>query len=904
MQKFLVLTMGLLFASLSLLAQPASDDIQNQSKSDSTLSAKMRRIYYTERIVGHAPNVDGLLDDDCWNQVDWATDYIQLDPTAGVPPTQQTAFKVLYDEKYLYVGFRCYDTEPSKVVRRMSRRDGFEGDWIELNLDSYFDKRSAFSFTTSASGVKGDEFVSNNGNNWDPSWNPIWLTKTQVDSLGWTAELRIPLSQIRYANKEEQTWGIQTTRRDFRTQSRSVWQPVSQNDLGNWVSSFGELRGLTGIKPQKQIEIQPYVVAQTETFEKQEGNPFATGNSNKISGGLDGKIGVTSDLTLDFTVNPDFGQVEADPGALNLDGYRIFFSERRPFFVENRNLFDYQYAFAEAGGPFTSDNLFYSRRIGQAPHGNPVLGNLGDTEYADVPVNTTILGAAKFSGKTKNGLGIGILESITAKELATIDRNGSRDKVVVEPLSNYFVGRATQDFNEGQTVLGGIFTATNRDLDGTGLENSLHRSAFSGGIDFVHWWKKRTYFLSINGIFSNVNGSQAAITNTQRAFEHLFQRPGAKHVEVDSTATSLFGHGGTVKVGRLNSNWKFETGVTWRSPQLELNDLGFMTNADEINYFLWTGYRFTKPFAIFRFMQINYNHWSRWDFGGRNLYQAVNMNTHMQFKNYWFLGGGLTYENLDISNNALFGGPALRRSRGLAPWVYIQTDQRKAIRFNLNGQFARGFDRDEPHTVRYNEYSIGMTVQPSNAINFTVAPDYTNFGRKVQSVSSDVFQGQDRYIAGEVDQRTLSMTVRLNYSITPDITLQYYGQPFISRGQYKNFKYITDPLAKNFYDRFAFYDTDQISFNTENETYVIDEDRNEQVDYTFGKPDFNTMQFRSNLVARWEYVPGSELFLVWSQSNFNFGDPNKELLPSLGEDLFAQKPHNIFLIKLTYRFLP
>ncbi|MFN7118655.1 MAG: DUF5916 domain-containing protein, partial [Saprospiraceae bacterium] len=563
MQKFPILLVGMLFAALSAFAQPSVPP-------DSALVSRAKKVYYTERVASHAPLVDGLLNDECWNQVEWGSDYIQLDPTEGVPPTQQTAFKILYDDKYLYLAFRCYDTEPEKIVRRMSRRDGFEGDWVEFNLDSYFDKRSAFSFTTSVSGVKGDEFVSNNGNNWDPSWNPIWLTRTNVDSLGWTAETRIPLSQIRYANKEEHVWGIQTTRRDFRQQSRSVWQPISQNDMGNWVSNFGELRGLKGIKPQKQIEIQPYVVAQTETFEKQTGNPFATGTKSSVSGGLDGKIGVTSDLTLDFTVNPDFGQVEADPGALNLDGYRIFFSERRPFFVENRNLFDYRYASAEAGGPFSSDNLFYSRRIGQAPHGQ---AHANPGEFANSPLNTTILGAAKFSGKTKTGLGIGILESVTAREVAEIDNSGERRTEVVEPLTNYFVGRVTQDFKEGQTVLGGIFTATNRDLAGTGL-NFLHRSAYSGGVDFVHWWKKRTYFISVNGIFSNVSGSREAITNTQRAFEHFFQRPGAKHVAVDTNATALFGHGGNIKIGRLNRNWKFETGVTWRSPELELNDLG------------------------------------------------------------------------------------------------------------------------------------------------------------------------------------------------------------------------------------------------------------------------------------------------------------------------------------------
>ena len=868
-------------------------------QNDTTSIAK-KKSYTTTRITGKPPMIDGQLNDEAWNQVEWGGDFVQLQPYEGEAPSQKTSFKILYDDKFLYIGFRCFDTEPDKVVKRMSRRDGFEGDWVEVNIDSYNDKRSAFSFTTSVSGVKGDEFISDNGNNWDESWNPIWFTKTKLDDQGWTAETKIPLSQIRYGKKDEHTWGLQFTRRDFRANSRSTWQPVSQNDAGNWVSNFGELKGLKGVAAQKQIEIQPYAVAQMESFEKVEGNPFATGTDSRLNVGLDGKVGVTGDLTLDFTINPDFGQVEADPGALNLDGFRIFFSERRPFFIENRNLFDYRFGSAEAGGSFTDDNLFYSRRIGQSPHHYP---SLGDNEHADVPVNTTILGAAKFSGKTKKGLGIGILESITARETAVIDFHGERREEVVEPLTNYFVGRFTQDFNEGQTVIGGILTNVYRDLEDPNLVNGLHESAFSGGIDITHWWKDRTYFLTFNSVFSNVNGSTEAILNTQTAFEHYFQRPDASHLKIDSTATSLTGQGGTLKVGRLNKNWMFETGTTWRSPQLELNDLGFMVNADEINYFLWTGYRFTDPFSIFQRLQINYNHYSNWDFGGNHLYLAFNTNAHATFNNFWRLGGGLTHEVKDISNNALFGGPALRRSKGLGFWSYLSTDQRKAVYFFFNVRQGLGFDPDEPNTVRNRNYSVSINVQPSNALNFSIRPSYNINKRKIQNVSSTTINNETRYVTGTVDQRTLSVTARLNYSITPNLTIQYYGQPFISRGRYNDFKYITDPLARNFYDRFEVYDEASISFDEAEDRFSVDENKDGSVDYSFGNPDFNFMQLRSNLVARWEYVPGSELFLVWTQSNTVSGSPEDALLQSIRDNLFSKKPQNIFLIKWTYRFL-
>ncbi|MEN0005146.1 MAG: DUF5916 domain-containing protein, partial [Bacteroidota bacterium] len=540
-----------------------------------------------------------------------------------------------------------------------------------------------------------------------------------------------------------------------------------------------------------------------------------------------------------------------------------------------------------------------SRRIGRSPHGSP---NLSEGEYADIPGQTTILGAAKFSGKTKNGLGVGILETVTAEERAVIDRGGDRSEEVVEPLSNYFVGRLTQDFREGQTVVGGIFTATNRFLDGTGLDD-LHRSAYSGGVDLLHQWKDRTYFVSFNGIFSRVNGSEEAILNTQTAFEHYFQRPDADYLSVDSTATSLLGHGGTIKAGKMAGNWNFEGGVTWRSPELELNDIGFMINADEINHFFWTGYQWNEPFSVFRNMNLNYNHYARWDFGGNNLYQAVNTNIGMMFNNFWRFGTGVTYEHRDISNRALFGGPALRRSKGFANWYFLSTDNRKKVQFNLNATIARGFERNAPRTVAFQSYSLGVTIQPLDAFNISIRPGYNQNQRKVQYVTDREYQGETRYIAGTVDQQTMSVTVRFNLNITPNFTIQYYGQPFISRGRYTKFKYITDPQADFFYDRIYEYSDNEIFFDAESEEYFVDENRDGEADYSFGDPDFNFMQLRSNLVARWEYIPGSEIFLVWAPGITNSEDPRKGLIESWRDGLFTQQPENIFLIKATYRFL-
>ena len=315
--------------------------LSNFTNAQNSSTTYEKRSYTTKKIIDKKiPVVDGVLDEDAWGLVEWTTDYIEFEPDVGTPPTEQTKMKIIYDDKNLYIAFKCYQADPSTIEKRMGRRDDFPGDWVEINIGSYNDDRTAFSFTASVSGVKGDEFISDNGN-FDTSWNPIWYLGTQIDDDGWTAEMRIPLSQLRFGNEQEQVWGLQSTRRYFNNEERSVWQPIPANPPG-WVSEFGELRGLIGLKPQKQLEIQPYTVAQLDTYEAQAGNPFRDGSDAKITGGLDAKIGITNDLTLDLTINPDFGQVDADPGAIALDGFEIFFQERRPFFVENKNVFDFR----------------------------------------------------------------------------------------------------------------------------------------------------------------------------------------------------------------------------------------------------------------------------------------------------------------------------------------------------------------------------------------------------------------------------------------------------------------------------------------------------------------------------------------------------------------------------------
>jgi hypothetical protein len=858
----------------------------------------VKKKYFTKQLSSTV-TLDGIPNEEAWNGVEWGGDFIQWQPNEGKPPSQQTNFKIIYDEKYLYIAYKCHDLAPDSIVKRLGRRDEFPGDWIEINIDSYHDLRTAFSFTLSVSGVRGDEFVSNE-NKWDVNWNPIWFSKTHVDNEGWTAEVKIPFSQLRYNNDPEKIWGFQITRRLFRKEEHSFWQYIPQSS-GVWVSRFGELHGLKNIPMHRQVEIAPYVITQADKYKKEPGNPFAKGFDKRLAAGVDGKFAVTNDLILDFTINPDFGQVEADPSQVRIDGFQNFFDERRPFFIESRNIFNYQLTGSEAGGDYDADLLFYSRRIGSSPHGYP---NTNNGEYVKFPQNTSILGAAKFSGKTKNGLSIGILESITEREMATIDNGSQKRKEVVEPLTSYFVGRLQKDIKAGNTIIGGIITGVNRE---NGLNDILNRNAYSGGMDFLHYWKNRTWYIRGNIVFSHVQGSKGAILNTQTAFEHLFQRTDASEVSVDSSRTSLTGMGGTIRFGKAGGKtgkwgqvFKFETGVTLRSPGLELNDIGFMLTSNEINHFTWAGLHFQKPFSIFRSARLNYNHWSRWDYSGKFIFQAFNVNSNATFKNNWQSGTGLTWAVFGISNNALRGASAIRRLPGLGHSFFVTTDYRKKVYANLNVSNFWGFK----NLMKTNDVSLSISLQPLDAFRIILSTSYSYYWRKQDQFVSNVnYNNIIRSIVGEVKQKTLRFTARLSYNITPDLTLQYYGQPYITRPLYNHFAYVANPLAKKSEDRFYVFNSSQISFS--NGEYFVDENSDGTSDYSFSKPDFNFVQFRSNLIVRWEYRAGSELYLVWSQSNSPdaFDDLNSPITKSLFNNAFAEQSRNIFLIKWTYRFL-
>ncbi|MFA6125777.1 MAG: DUF5916 domain-containing protein [Bacteroidales bacterium] len=855
-------------------------------------AATAKRQYQAVKLKQQVPVIDGRLDETLWQTIEKGGQFIEFEPYEGHQPSQKTEFAITYDDNNLYVAYWALDSSPDSISRRLTRRDEIDGDMVGINIDSYYDKRTAFGFFVSASGVKMDMLTSNDGMSEDKTWDPNWYAATAINDQGWTAEMRIPLSQLRFSDKENRIWGIEVYRLLFRKGELSQWQIFPRTAPGS-VHLFGELTGISDIKPRRQVDVTPYAVVSGEKFEKEEGNPYATGKDFKYSGGLDAKIGVTNNLTVDLSVNPDFGQVEADPSEVNLTAFETFFAEKRPFFVEGRNILSMPLMLGD--GDLANENLFYTRRVGRRPQLYP---SLRDGEYARVPEFSKILGAAKISGRTENGWSVGLLESVTAEEKAEIDYNGEKRTETVEPLTNYLIGTLRKDMNDGNTVISGMVTSTNRKLDATTIDQ-LHSGAYSAGVDFTQYFKDKTYMLMVKSYISQVTGTPDVITQTQMSSARYYQRPDADHLHLDTTRTSLFGNGGTLFFGKLgNAPLQWGWFLSWKTPGVEINDVGYMRSADNILPIFWAGYRFTKPFWIFRSVSLNTNHWTGFDLGLNYQGYGGNINANASFKNMWELGAGLNWDTQTIETSLLRGGPAFQTPSRLAPWIYIGTDQRKKLSLNLNGygnRYAEGH-------ASMKGLQVSLNYKPINALSISVSPNFTSSYSNLQYIEQNSYGSEPRYIFGSINQTVLGVSLRINLTLTPTLTIQYWGQPFMASGLFSDLKYITNPMADTYSDRYHVYTAEQLSCFQADGYCDVDENMDKIADYTISYPDFNVKEFKSNLVVRWEYRPGSVVFLVWSQGrsgydaygDFSFGRDFKSLTNI--------QPRDILLVKFSYRF--
>ena len=844
-------------------------------------------------------SIDGLLEEKVW-QDEGCSDFVQSDPTDGAEPTEKTEVWVAYDEKSLYVAARLYDSQPELITCQLGRRDDFvDSDWFIFAVDPYYDRRSGYQFAVNPAGSIVDWTLYNDEWN-DTTWDGVWEGKALIDEEGWTVEIRIPYNQLRFPKKDEYVWGVNFRRVIKRKNEKVGFIWVPKEDSG-YVSRFAKLVGIQGIRPGRHIEFLPYSVGQAQFSPEEPGNPFETGNKYLGNAGFDLKIGLKSNLTLDTTVNPDFGQVEVDPAVINLSDFESYFSEKRPFFIEGSNIFDqfgYGGATSNANINWSSPSFFYSRRVGRAPQ-----GYVDQDGYVNFPDRSKILGAFKLTGKIGEGWNIGFINALIAREYAKIDSGGERFKEEVEPFSYYGVLRALKEFNEGKQGLGFIATSVVRDLSNENLESILNKNAFSLAVDGWSFLdKNKTWVLGgwLGG--TRVEGSQSAILELQQSSLHYYQRPDATHVEVNEEATSLSGWGGRFYVNKQKGQFLFNAAFGALSPGFDPNDVGFQSAiSDKINAHLLLGYYWPHPGKVFRNWLIFGGPFRNYDFGGNRTWDGYLLDIEGQFLNYWNFVTMLAYNPQTFSNTLTRGGPLALIPSGYEIDFQISTDSRKPIVISTyQGYYSRPTDG-------YSWSSdVSLRWKPRTNISFSFGPGYYVRKSSIQWVTRvvDPLMTETfgtRYIFAGFFQRMLSSTIRLNWTFNPKLSLQLYLQPLLAVGEYDQFKELAGP-KKYEYNLFG-EDGSTISYSDADEEYTADPDGpGPAADFSFGNPDFNFKSLRGTIVLRWEYLPGSILYFVWTQNRADYSNPGDfNFSRDLG-DLFTAPGDNIFLIKVSYRW--
>jgi len=840
--------------------------------SDSTVNrlAGIKKVYYATRI-DKRPKIDGKLNDACWETGIWSGEFIQQIPNQGKSPSQQTEIKILYDNNNLYVGFKCHDKGPGEIRPILSRRDEMSGEIAGIAFDSYFDKQTAYEFNVAASGQKVD-LVHLGAYKWDFNWDAVWDGKAQVLDSIWTSELKIPFSQIRFAPGKEQVWGMHVWRWVDRLKEESQWKLIPI-DAPAMVYLFGELRGIEGVKSKVNYEFLPYLTARFNPDTDLE-------NKTTFGYGLNGKVGLNSGLTLDYAINPDFGQVEADPSVLNLTSYEVFYDEKRPFFLEGNSILDFSIG---------EDMLFYSRRIGHAPSYNP---DLDENQTLKMSENTPILSALKLTGKTNNGLSVGVVQSFTARENATIYTGDTSEKMAVEPFSSYMVGRLKQDFNQGNTVLGGMVTSTFRTIKDDHLV-FLPKSALAGGIDFQHNWMKRKYFLDFKGFFSDIRGEKDAISRLQQSSVHFYHRADADHLEYDPDRTSLSGWGGLLQGGKRSGKFRATGSLNWRSPGVDLNDVGYLYQADLVEQMVNLTYKVNIPRGMIRSYFVEFEQQHDWSYGGESTLDRFKLHGYVQFKNLWNMHLNLKrYYNI-IDTRELRGGPSLNKDGYNDFELFVQSNSVKDL-FVGFGPRVRYYSDKVSKTELFTTYlrwQISDRFSITSRTTFDHTIDHHQFVTRTKNLANET-----KYLVGTIDRNTISSTLRFEYFISPEISIQYYGNPYASIGTYSNFREVADSKNKSLDLRYQKLD----HYLKPNNYYLMEKDGVSQ--YSIKNPDFNFQELNSNLVGRWEFRPGSTLYLVWTNSRSAYSDNLDQSIWGSFGDIFNTKSQNVFMVKFSYWF--
>ena len=874
-----------------------------QSGADTTRTAHATR----PRMIAAERNgpivLDGRLDESGWSASTPATGFRQNEPNEGQPATQPTEVRILYDDVALYIGARMYDSLGARGVRPyLTRRDQQnDGDYLEIIFDTFHDHSGRTIFQINPASVKTDAGQASSFA--DPSWDPVYEAVAGIDSVGWTAELRIPLAQLRFSRDTAQIWGLQIWRYVDRLNEYSMWSFWRKDESGG-APNFGHLEGIRITERARGIELLPYVVSRAAYVPFRagdEGNPFRDESEYTLRVGGDLKALLTSNITLDLTVNPDFGQVELDPAVVNLTAFETSFSEKRPFFVEGSGLFSFGGLNCYFCSNVSSMSLYYSRRIGRQPRGSPP----GTYEYLDRPDNATILGAAKITGRTRGGYQIGLVDAVTKSEEADLAfSGGGREEREVEPLTNYFVGRVRKNFDAGRGFIGAIATSTVRRFREDYLRQTMPDHSEAVGVDWEMWWKDRRYRIMSNVAVSNVSGDPNVIQQLQTSSARYFDRPDRQHGDngffsdrYDPTLTTLRGYGGYLRASKESGNWLFESSVNIRSPGFEVNDLAFLTRADYMWMHANVFRQWTKPGKRYRQAYLIAGGQQQYNFDGDRTDMQGQIYGEVQLNNYWWVNSFLMHRPEVFEDRLTRGGPVVRRA---AQWIWVanvNTDSRKRVSGSLS-----------PEVVWTDEggrsYALFTSIRAKPASNIVVSfePYYSwgdnraQFVRSFDDTTANHFYDR-RVVFADLSTHELELRTRLNVTFTPTLSLELFAQPLFSSGDYENFKEFVAPRTVEK----RLFDATQLT-RTSGGGYVLDPDANPLTlpNHSFSNPDFNFRSLRGNALLRWEYRPGSTVFLVWTQS--------RESSETIGDfrfrrdrtALFDAKPDNVFLVKVNY----
>ncbi len=841
--------------------------------------------------------IDGRLDEAAWQTAPPVGNFKQRDPNEGAPASQRTEARIIFDDDAIYVAARMHEAAPDSIIARLARRDDeVPADFFAVYLDPFFDRRSGYYFAVNAAGVLYDGTVSNDGFE-DNSWDGVWQGRAHVDENGWTCEIRVPFSQMRYAGGAAPVWGVNFVRKIQRLNETDYVVYTPKNSSG-FVSRFPELQGLENLRRSNSIEITPYVTSKAKYLQHDANDPFNDGSSFSGDAGGDLRMSVGSKLKLNATVNPDFGQVEVDPAVVNLSDVESFFQEKRPFFVEGIQNFRFG---NEGSNSYWNFNwpepmFFYSRRIGRAPQ-----GSTPDTTFADVPLGTSILGAAKLTGKLGERWNFGTLHALTASEQAKIAFGPERWKQEVEPLTYYGIARGLREFKDRRFGFGVLGDAVVRDFDGPALEDALNSRAYVGGVDgWAFLDPKKVWVVSGWTAMSRVEGSTARLTDLQTSSRHYFQRPDAGHVEVDPNATSMTGWGSRYWLNKQEGRVIFNAGLGAISPEFEVNDLGFQSRTDVVNGHVATGYKWNKPTKTYKNNAVYGALFGSKNFAGDNTWLGAFLGGDTEFANNFSLSYSSAYNPRTKSDRRTRGGPQTENAPGYEVNVYLDTDGKRS-RFYYVSYY--GYTQPEADSWNWN-VNPGVEFKPVSNLSLNIGPSYEHvhedaqYLRTVEDPLASATYGS-RYVFGVLDQKTFAASVRFNWAFTPALSVQMFAQPLVSSGSYTDFKELARPGG---YD-FTHYASSGGTYDRD--AGVLDPDgAGPAPAYGLDNPDFNYKSLRGNAVLRWEYGPGSTLFLVWTQT--------REDSETLGDFRFRkslsrlvdQKPDNIFLAKVTYYFTP